>query len=47
MDTIVAAEQMAQKNCAVVLVLGGDGTNRGFCSRLARRDLGFVVNRDE
>ena len=30
MDTIVAAEQMAQKNCAVVLVLGGDGTNRAF-----------------
>lgn len=30
MDTIVAAEQMAQKDCAVVLVLGGDGTNRAF-----------------
>lgn len=30
MDTVVAAEQMAQKDCAVVLVLGGDGTNRAF-----------------
>ena len=30
MDTIVAAEQMAQKDCAIVLVLGGDGTNRAF-----------------
>jgi predicted polyphosphate/ATP-dependent NAD kinase len=30
MDTIVAAEQMAQTDCAVVLVLGGDGTNRAF-----------------
>ena len=30
MDTIVAAEQMAQRDCAVVLVLGGDGTNRAF-----------------
>lgn len=29
-DTTVAAEQMAQKDCAVVLVLGGDGTNRAF-----------------
>jgi predicted polyphosphate/ATP-dependent NAD kinase len=30
MDTIAAAEQMAKRNCAVVLVLGGDGTNRAF-----------------
>ena len=30
MDTVAAAEQMAQRDCAVVLVLGGDGTNRAF-----------------
>lgn len=30
MDTTAAAEQMATKDCAVVLVLGGDGTNRAF-----------------